>query len=512
MAASLINTKALPAGLLAVKDQSRRARAYHAGVPYPLYRFQNWKAEELGPLPDCLPFFKTVVERGSKWLFGKPLEIKCPNNERLETFLREMWEANAMDSRLVAMAKDAGLDGGIVLKFSYDETHEERPLCIQSLSLVDECRLFYHPHDRDRLLMARVQYAYFDPAAGKTMWYREEWTDEKLIHYLPVTQESMGRADPDKFEGWIVATRQNNPFGLIPFVHIKNVETDDVWGCGDLWDLYRTGDQVNLTFFLMNRSNQMDSSINPIFIDLDLDDDDLDRPVKPGQPIDAKSSDLEGGRQGTVHFPPSGNSLRGAMMEYAKELLRQFHDAASTSVVDEDEVTNKGNLTKAVLQQLYAPQILLTNEKRKTWGKSGLARFLSLVARGVQHAGGQLSVSKDPKSWKVEIGWPEYFELTEEERVAKTGRLKEQELAGYLPHERAIEEAAQMEGRDVQAIKDELEKEPKPVMVGPDGLPVIGQPGNGQSADARQLLKQKYQERREQRLSGKAAANEPAAS
>jgi hypothetical protein len=474
-AAALINTRSMPAGLGWLQARAYEARAYDALDPYPLFHFKDWMTEDRGPLPRCMPIAKSIVNRGAKWLFGKPLQLHVAENPELELFLRKMWRKNKMGARLVAMAREAALDGGIVLKFSYDET-ARIPLSIQSLSLVDEVRLYYDPHNCDELLMARIQYSYFDAVVGKTMWYREEWTAEEEIHYFLVPQEnlnisrgaarvymSFNRTDPDLYEGWEISSRTANPFGLIPLIHIKNIETDDLYGGGDLWDLYRVLDRVHLTYHLMDKSNQFDADTNPIFIDLDVDEDDIDKPVAPGQPLDLHSS--EDGKQGKVEFAPTGNGLRPAMMEYAKDLKKQVLAAASSVEVDQAEFSNKGNLTNAVLAQLYLPQIEITNEKRKTWGDDGLCEFLALVARGLQTAGVDLGVDEDDEdTYEVRIQWPSFFELSQDELTALTGRTQEQEIAGYVTHERAIERIAQAEGiEDVTAMIEELKTEPRPM-------------------------------------------------
>ena len=461
LAAAIINTKVPPYGLSNIRELAKEARAYHALDPYPLFHFKDWKTEERGTLPRCMPFVRTIVERGARWLFGKPLQLHCPKNPSFETFIRRAWRQNRMNSRLVALAERGGLDGGAALKFSFDSENKEQPLSFQTLSVVDQVRFFYHPHDRDRLLMARVQYPYLDPVSGKTKWHREEWTAEKWVKYLPVDADRFGKMDPDTHDGWIIATAEKNPLGVIPVVHIKNSETDDLWGCGDLWGIFRVVDRVNLTFHLMDRSNQFDSNLNPIFIDSEVEDEDLDRPMGPAESLSIKSR--EGEKEAKVVFPPSGNALRPAMMVYAKELLRQLHDNASSVDIDTDTVTNRGNLTQAVLEQLYFPLIEGTNEKRKTYGENGLGVFFTLIGRGLQNAGYNLAITDDEESHTVNIGWPAFFELTEEERLVKTQKTQEQEMAGYLPHERAVEEICNMEGRlDVQKILDELKKEPSP--------------------------------------------------
>lgn len=487
-AAALINTRSLPPGLGAIQMRAWEAHAYDCLVPYPLWHFRDWKVEDRGPHPRCMPVAKRIVSRGARWLFGRALQLQVAENEKFEKFLRSMWRKNKMGSRLVAMARKAAIEGGIALKFSYDETARV-PLSMQALSIVDQVRLFYSPHNCDELLMARIQYSYFDAAAGKTMWYREEWTDEEEIHYYPIPDDSLqitrgltgvsmsfSRTDPDTFEGWQIdpdATKPN-PFGLIPVVHIKNVETDDTYGVGDLWDLYRVVDRINLTFHLMDRSNQFDAETNPIFIDLDMDENDIDKPLQPGQPMDTESKSET--RQGKVEFPPTGNGLRPAMMEYAKELTKQVQSAAATVEVDQAEFSNKGNLTNAVLAQLYKPLIEATEEKRKSWGENGLVEFFGLIAVGLQRLGVDLGVSeKNEDSYAVEIAWPSYFDLSQDELTAMAARTQIEVAAGFLPQDRAIDRVAAANGiQDVTTLKEEIKAQPPPVMALPPAAVTTG--------------------------------------
>ena len=448
MAAALIGTRSVAPGLKALKASAAEAWAYHTLNPYPQFHFQSWQVEDRGPRPRCVPIAKSIVQRGARFLFGKPLQLMCAGNSTWETFLREAWTANGMDARLVPLAVRGALETGVVLKFAYDDQNTDKPLTIQTLSIVSQVRLFYDPHDRDSVLMARVQYPYFDAVQDKTLWYREEWTAEEEVHYAPLPDAgAASNFDPDTSESWVESSRAANPFGLIPMLYVKNLETDDVFGASDLQDLYRVLDNLHLTFHLMN-------------IDGELDEEDIDKPLKPGQGVDLQTR--EGAlAQAKVEFPTGGNSLRPAMMEYAKEIKQQIIAAAGSVEVNIADGSHMGNMTRAVLTQTFLPQLEITEEKRKSWGQGGLVAFFALVARGITNAGADLGISADnPATSAVTLKWPEYFELSEDEKAARTGRIQEQELAGYVTHDRAIEEIAPMEGRtDIEALKKDLAAE-----------------------------------------------------
>lgn len=491
IANSLINVKSSPAGFKATSIQAAQAYAYHNLVPYPWYHFREWKQVERGPYPKCLPFGKSAVLRGARWLFGKPIQINIADKPDLQQYIRDAWTQNKMRSKMRAAAEKAGVQGGVALKFSYDGTAPVK-LRFQVLSIVDECRCFYDPLDRDELLMVRVQFPYFDAIRNEWLIYREEWTQELEVHYDPIPCKWVAPSDnglkfphiavsedgglpPDSFDKWHESFRRPNPFGLIPIQPIRNLDVDDAWGIGDLWGLYRVWDRVNLTYHLMDRSNQFDSEPNLIFTDVEIAQDDVDRPLAPHENLSLKSDTDEDGApmKGSVQLLEAKGSLRPAMLEYAKDLRKQILTAASSVEVDQAEFTNKGNLTTGVLTQLYGPLIEITEEKRENYGQNGICLFLERVAVGLKNLSDSnypgsipetLSLdSDDPLSYDVQIGWASYFELTQDELTAAVARTQEEELAGYLPHDRAIKIVASLEGiDDVDALQEDLKKQPPP--------------------------------------------------
>jgi Phage portal protein, SPP1 Gp6-like len=477
LAAELIGTKFLPPGLSRMTKLADEADAYHALNPYPRFALANWKTEDLGPLPRCLPLAKDTVNRGAKWLFGRPIQIHCAGNKALEGTLRDAWTRNKMEARMVAASAKAAREGGLFLKYAIDERNKERPITIQTLSIIDDVRLYYHPHDNQQLLMVRVQYPYFDATTGAYWWYREEWTDQEEIHYRSIRDQRVNvmaaardTFNPDTYEGWEIdaAASKPNPFGRIPGVHIKNLETDDTWGAADLWSLfdenhlYRTLDKMNLAFYLMDISNQYDSRTNPVYIDAILDNADIDKPLQPGQPISLSSEQGSDGhgRQARVEFPSGTNQAREPMRQYFLDLRQMFYIAASTVEFTPENFTNKGNLTAAVLQLIFQPQIEMTEEKHKSYGQNGIEPFLENLARGAQAAGIRLGVKDDPESYDVTLKWSPYFVLSEDEKTARVARIQQEEIANYTTHERAIEAVALIEGvEDVEVLQGELEKE-----------------------------------------------------
>lgn len=481
----LINTKSKPDGFIEAWAQAMQAAAYHALDPYPMWNFHDWKTEDKGPHPRCMPLPRHIVSKGASWLFGKPFQI-VSENEKLQESLRDAWLQSRMQTKIRYAAELGGIQGGVALKWAYDESNKDRPVAFQVLSVVDHLRLYYDPHDQDKLLMARVQYTYFDYERNQYYWYREEWTDEFEVHYVPrmavykkqnvsgahaqvgVAQLADGasmNADPDTDENWQILTQKPNPFGVIPICAGKNIDVGSTWGQGDLWPFFRVFDRLNLAYHLMDRSNQLDSDPTTVAMDVSPEADDLDRVGKPGSIVSVKSDETADGKpkQGRVELLEPSGRLRPYMKEYADDVRAMIMDAARSVEVRQEDVSNKGNMTQAVLMQLYAPLISATDEKRQTYGEDWITKFLELASIGLKNAGakGFETVNEDVEdSYDIELKWPDYFMLTDEEKAQRVNRMTAEETAGYITHDRAVARIAEMEGiSDLDALKAELEEQ-----------------------------------------------------
>lgn len=452
-AKALVNTKTKPAGFDLVRATSLEANAYHYLDPYPYFHFQDWKKEDRGPLPRCMPFTKGMVKKGARWLFGRPVNINLTDKSALQTLLTNTWRDNKMPARMVAAAETGGVQGTIVLKYAYNEL---RGPVYSILSPIDNCRLYYDPHDIDTLLMLRIQYPYLDEAENQWYWYREEWTADEEIHYKPIVAKPKtaylgtyqygtiyvvadGEADPDKYTKWVVSDRKANPFQMIPAHVIKNIETGTQWGAGDLWGLYRIIDRVNLSYHLQDKSNQFDGDVTLAYIDLKPSPDTLDRPVAPGTAQSlVTDTAIEGAdtRQGKVQMLEPSGRIRPYMESYAKDLRQMISNAVGYVEINQGEVTNKGNLTQAVLSQLYAPLIEATNEKRKTYGDEGIAIFLKKVVNGLANAKVKGFEALGPEEI-ISLTWSDYFPLSEDEKHTRVERLVMEEQNNYINHEEA---------------------------------------------------------------------------
>lgn len=469
-----IGCKTNPAGFDSLRLLARTAKAYDALVPYPNFSAmtnKKWLTEEQGPYPRCLPFVRNIVTKGARWLFGKPVTFRVEDNKPLSKLINDAWTENSMGARSVPMARMGALSGGVALKWSYDPERSEYPQ-IHVLDPAEHTRFYWHPHDTTQLLMVRVQYPIFDPAKGVTVWYREEWTDEELVVYEDIPQAvlvSTNVNDPyqiatkvDDYQDWKIKTREPNEFGVIPLWYVQNIHTGREFGDGDLWSYFQTIDLINYTRNLEHLNNQKGQDPGKAYIDLEPETDDA-----PGRDMVGESlrTTTDAVAQGKIQELSPDATMRPHMRQYIEDLKRELYQAVGSVELSVEDVTNKGNLTRAVLEQVYGPLIEATDEKRKSYGEDGLCTFFERMCDGMANAG----VSGWSADTDVQIHWPDMFHGTPEEHSTEVQRQKTMVEARFTTPERAVRAVAALDGIiDTDKLEADLAKLPP---TAPDGNP-----------------------------------------
>ena len=64
LARDLINVKRVPVGFSEAARLASESASYYGCQPYPWHHFTDWKTEERGPFPRCMPIVRTGVDRG----------------------------------------------------------------------------------------------------------------------------------------------------------------------------------------------------------------------------------------------------------------------------------------------------------------------------------------------------------------------------------------------------------------------------------------------------------------
>lgn len=451
-----------PANFEAYERLGKECRAYYNMNPYPFFHFSTWLTERKGPLPKCLPLAKNVIDKGARWLFGKGIRLACETDTMLQDEVAEIWRKNRMPSKLHHLGKLGGKEGGVCLKFSVVDGEVK----INVLSAVEEVKFYLNPHDQTDVVLARVEYPYMDLSDGGWHWYREDWTPEEVYYYKPVKLEtSPMQKNPYYYSitpykpnvamfNWEIDRVEKNAFGVIPIHCIKNFESPTGYGHGDLFDLTRTIDRINLVYHLMDISNQRDADPTKVFFDVDAENDDLLGSEESGGVLSLKSDETETGepKTGRVELLEAKGLLRAPMELYAKDMKAMLFEATGMVFTRPEDITNKGNLTQSVLVQLYAPVIEVTNEKRKNYGEEGISRFLGLMCQGLKNFGMSEFKRYNSEKHKIDIVWPDYFRMSADEKLAEVDRYKIEVESGLITRKEALKRIAVLE--EIETVEE----------------------------------------------------------
>ena len=162
-------------------------------------------------------------------------------------FLNSVWDTNNRDELCVEIGQTKSITGEAWVKVSFespedlDDPFEEYPNGKLRLTCIPTQFVFptFNPHDKDRLDSLLIMYPIekrvetgllFKRSSTTTVIYKELWTKDEIIVY------------EDKEE----TDRMENPYGIIPFVQIKNFPiAGRTYGMGDLDDVIPLNVELN---------------------------------------------------------------------------------------------------------------------------------------------------------------------------------------------------------------------------------------------------------------------------
>lgn len=474
---NLINTKFVPPHYKQQYRMAKMTTAYYFCNPYPWYGFNQWKTEDNGPYPQCYPIVTAIVDKSAHWLFGKPIQFTFNTNPEVMAEISNIWKYNGLDSKLETYAQRGGVCGSLFMMFQLDK-EADAPVKVRIYEVPEHAILYYDPLDADKLLMVRIQFPMIDYDTGKTVWFRQEWTDELIVTYKP-KEASVGtfnlalspydfKATPgydtinDKeFE---IEKSIPNPFGFIPGHEIKNKHGVSDFPVCDLYGLFGVIDRINLNYYLLDESNQLQKDPNYAVIDLEpVSDDDGLYPSGPGTITTLQTVQDDNGnvKQGDIKILESSGKVLPLIKEHIAELKAMIFDATGSVFLRQDSITNKGALTMSVLTQMYAPLIEATNKKRKSYGNEGIVKFINKLVFGLGKLGiepfNSLKLeSYSSKELVTNILWFEQFDISEVEKGQKSQRLMEECDGGYLEIEATVRLIAQME--ELELTEDQVKE------------------------------------------------------
>lgn len=162
-------------------------------------------------------------------------------------FINSVWDTNNRDELCVEIGQTKSITGEAWVKVSFespedlDDPFEEYPNGKLRLTCIPTQFVFptFNPHDKDRLDSLLIMYPIekrvetgllFKRSSTTTVIYKELWTKDEIVVY------------EDKEE----TDRMENPYGIIPFVQIKNFPiAGRTYGMGDLDDVIPLNVELN---------------------------------------------------------------------------------------------------------------------------------------------------------------------------------------------------------------------------------------------------------------------------
>ena len=162
-------------------------------------------------------------------------------------FLTQVWEDNKREELCVEIGQTKSISGEAWIKVQYfsredlDDPFEEYPNGKIRLSVVPTQYVFptFDDHDKDKLNQVVIMYPIrktintgilLRRQEDTTIMYKELWTNEEIVVY----------------EGNKEIDRMTNPYGIIPFVQIKNFPVAGrTYGVGDLDDIIPLNVELN---------------------------------------------------------------------------------------------------------------------------------------------------------------------------------------------------------------------------------------------------------------------------
>ena len=448
----------------ALRSESNKAKAYYSLAPYPFYGFQEWKVEERGSIPKCRPYVKHITDQQARFLFGKNVHFDVSDDDTATEWCNKVWRTSRMASNALSMARKGGQSGSVVLTWSFN-AESRSPWQINIMDPFEEAIVTMDPTDIWRVQGLRL----FKPLIidNKPMVQVIDWTDETETIYAPVSLsilETSHGSIADQFDSYLaengklkLVKTQKNPFGIVPAWIIQNRIEDGTYGTGDVWGLWNHIDQLNLTADLAYKHNQTEVYPKTVYLDVDWSNNEASKPHAPGDDIVVDSNDPA--RQGKVETLTSPTNVREVLAKDLDEFVATLYEAAGGVQIRPDLVSNKGNMTGAVLEQLYGPLIETTEEKRRCYGDNGVCEFLRRLMVG---ASNMKALDFDPVD-EVEIIWPNMLRLAEDELTQMVNREILMVQRGFTTQDRAVRSVAAANGvQDVRGLVNKLAKEGAP--------------------------------------------------
>ena len=295
-------------------------------------------------------------------VFQSPKATQAIVPQLLETVWNEH-QPQGKDAVLWEIHQQGGVSGDAFVKIAFEEeyqdpagnTHEPR---IRILPLnAAFCFPEYHPHDMTRMIRFKMKYRFWGTALEGTRQvfsYTELWTEDAMQSFIN-----------DE-----LIDSQENPLGVIPFVHIANRKVpSSPWGLSDIQDITDLNRVINETVTLIQ--DIVDYYASPTTVIIGAKANQLERGPKKVWSIAYDKAKIEN--------LTLGQDLAQSI-EYVRLLKEFMHEIVGVPLNALGQDQQISNTSGVALQLQFLP-LMLKFAQKTTQYEAGLSRLNELIIR-----------------------------------------------------------------------------------------------------------------------------------
>ena len=361
-----------PLGLVELADEEFEVhgpRLNRYASNWAFYLGHHWSyRREIGEPQLTFNWCKTFSDFLTNFALTNGVVFQSPHATQaiVPELLRTVWEEHqpqGKDAVLWEMMQQGSVSGDCFTKIAFEDEYQDpagnlHPAKIRILPLnAAFCFPEYHPHDMSRLIRFKMKYRFWGTALEGTRQvfsFTELWTEDSMQSFI----------NDELVES------QDNPLGMIPFVHISNTKVpSSPWGLSDIQDVTDLNRQYNETATLISDIVNYYASPTTII-------------------IGAKANNLERGPKKVWAIPNDKASIQnltlGAEIEgslsYLQVLKERMHELVGIPVNALGQPQQISNTSGVALSLQFLP-LLQKFRQKTTQYCAGLAMLNELIIR-----------------------------------------------------------------------------------------------------------------------------------
>lgn len=280
--------------------------------------------------------------------------------------LRTVWEDHQPQGKDAVMweaLQQGSVSGDCFVKVAFEEDYQDpagniHPPKIRILPLNSAfCFPEYHPHDMTRLIRFKMKYRFWGTALEGTRQvfsFTELWTEDAMQAFI----------NDELVES------QENPLGVIPFVHIANTKVpSSPWGLSDIQDITDLNRQYNETATLI--ADIVNYYASPTTVIIGAKANSLERGPKKVWSIANKEA--------SITNLTLGAELAQALefLELLKEKMHELSGIPVNALGQPQEISN----TSGVALSLQFLPLVQKNHQKTIQYCAGLSRLNEIIIR-----------------------------------------------------------------------------------------------------------------------------------